>query len=189
MIVGVTGGIGSGKSTVCKVIEVLGFPVFNADSEAKSIYNNLDFINELKNRWEHVVVDEKVDLKKISAIVFSKPDELAWLNSKIHPYVDFLFKQWQQKQKNTILFKEAAILVESGGYKKCDKIIVVEAPIEERVKRSIRRDNSNSDAILQRIKNQISDEDRKVFSDFIITNHEKLIVPQVLKILEALQNS
>lgn len=189
MVVGVTGGIGSGKSTVCKVIELLGYPVFNADAEAKSIYNNLEFINELKNRWKNVVVDEKVDFKAISAIVFSNPEELGWLNSKIHPFVDQLFKDWKQKQKKSIVFKEAAILVESGGYKKCDKIIAIEAPLEERIKRSVFRDKTHQEAILQRIKNQISDEERRVFCDFIIYNHQKLIVPQVLKILEALQNS
>ena len=189
MIVGVTGGIGSGKSTVCKIIQILGFPVFNADVEAKTIYQNLDFINELKNRWDGVVVEDVVNLKSIAAIVFNQPDELSWLNSKIHPYVDSLFQQWMQKQKGDIFFKEAAILVESGGYKKCDKIIAIEAPLEERIKRSVFRDKTHQEAILQRIKNQISDEERRVFCDFIIYNHQKLIVPQVLKILKALQNS
>jgi len=189
MIVGVTGGIGSGKSTVCKIIQILGFPVFNADLEAKTIYQNKDFINELKNRWEGVVVENVVNLKSIAAIVFNHPDELAWLNSKIHPYVDTLFQQWMQKQKGDIFFKEAAILVESGGYKKCDQIIVVEAPLDERIKRTVLRDTSNTEAIEQRIKNQITDAQRRVYANFIVTNHQKLLVPQVLKILHALQKS
>jgi dephospho-CoA kinase len=185
MIVGVTGGIGSGKSLVCEIIQTMGYPVFNADIQAKTIYLNQDFINELALRWNGVVVEGVVDLKKISNIVFNQPNELKWLNSKIHPYVDYLFQQWKQKQKGEIFFKEAAILIESGAYKKCDKIIVVEAPLDVRIQRTIARDKTNSEAILNRIKNQITDEQRREYADFVIVNHQKLIVPQILKIIQS----
>lgn len=189
MIIGITGGIGSGKSTVCEILQVLGYPVFNADKEAKTIYQDKNFISELIQRWPKVVINGRVDLKSVSEIVFNNPNELAWLNSKIHPFVDHLFQQWMHKQNGNIFFKEAAILVETGGFKKCDKLIVVEAPEEVRINRAVLRDKSNSTQIEQRIKNQITDEQRRVYADFIITNHQKLLVPQVLNILQTLQKS
>ena len=142
-IIGLTGGIGSGKTTIAKHIEQLGIPVYIADIEAKKILETKIIIDRISDAFGHDILEnQKIDRKKLSKVVFENPEKLKTLNSIIHPEVAKHFKNWvQENQNHQIVVKEAAILFESGSYKNCDKVILVTAPKETRIQRVINRDN------------------------------------------------
>lgn len=171
-IIGLTGGIGSGKTTVAKYMESLGIPVYISDLEAKKVMEFPAVIDQINGAFnEGVVMDGKLDRDKLASIVFNQPDKLKQLNGIVHPAVKLHFDNWvKQHQGHPFIVKEAAILFESGSYKDCDAIIAVVAPIETRIERVIRRDNTSREKIMQRINNQITDEDRVARSQYIITN-------------------
>ncbi|MBL7884254.1 MAG: dephospho-CoA kinase [Bacteroidia bacterium] len=189
--VGITGGIGSGKSTVCKVFELLGAPVYYADDEAKKM---LDFDTSIKSNLIYlfgnsVLNDEgTIDRKKLASIVFNDKAKLEKLNSIIHPAVASHFEEWCQLNKSALfIIKEAAILFESNAYKQVDKIITVVAPVELKIERVLKRDATTKEDVLNRMANQMSDEEKIKKSDFVINNDEQqLIIPQVLVIAKQL---
>lgn len=187
--IGLTGGIGSGKTTVAKVFMQFGVPVFFADDESKLLFNDLKVIEEIKNSFgNEVILENKVNKKKIAEIVFSDKSKLNKLNSILHPLVAERYNKWVQKNvSHKFTIKEAAILFESGSYLDCDKIICVSADLKTRVNRVITRDNVDEKKVMERINNQWSEEQRLEKSNFIIYNNDgDLVVPQVLKIMEAL---
>lgn len=171
-IIGLTGGIGSGKTTVARQFEQLGIPVYIADDEAKKVMQSKEAIAALKNVFGLDVFSAGVpDRKKLADIVFSNPQKLEELNKIIHPLVKKDFDQWvMEKSHFPFVIKEAAILFESGSYKDCDIIITVSAPLELRIERVMRRDNTDYESVLSRINNQWTDEMRFAKSDFIIEN-------------------
>lgn len=171
-IIGLTGGIGSGKSTIAKHIEQLGIPVYIADLEAKKILETTVVISKIIDAFdENILENNKIDRTKLSKLVFENPEKLKILNAIIHPAVAIHFKNWVIKNQNfPIVIKEAAILFESGSYKDCDKIILVTAPKEVRIQRVMKRDNLSREAIESRIANQWSEEKKEKLSDFIIIN-------------------
>jgi dephospho-CoA kinase len=170
-IIGITGGIGSGKTTITKYIESLGYPIYIADDEAKKLLDTEEVINEIrKNFGEEVIENNLVDKKKLSTFVFGNKDKLKQLNEIIHPKVRQHFINWVKQINSEIVFKEAAILFESGAYKDCDFTILVTAPEDVRVERVIKRDNSNKEDVIKRIRSQWSDEDKVKLSDFVINN-------------------
>lgn len=171
-IIGLTGGIGSGKSTIAKHIEQLGIPVYIADLEAKKILETVVVIDKIIDAFgENILENNKIDRTKLSKLVFENPEKLKILNSIIHPEVALHFKNWVAENQNfPIVIKEAAILFESGSYKDCDKIILVTAPKEVRIQRVMKRDNLSREAIESRIANQWSEERKEKLSDFIIIN-------------------
>lgn len=187
MTVGVTGGIGSGKSVICKVFSQLGIPVYEADAAAHILY---DKYPELKARIATEISTEvtdkngKINRRKLGEIVFSNKEKLELLNSIVHPMVKYDFENWLSIHKGfPYVIKEAAILFESGASDACDKIITVVAPHELRVSRIRERDHKSRADIEQIIIRQMNDEERIVLSDFVIHNDEKqLVIPQVLKI-------
>lgn len=187
--VGITGGIGSGKSTVCKVFELLGIPVYYADDEAKKL---LDFDVEIKSKLQSIfgnsILNDQggIDRKKIATIVFNDKQKLEQLNSVIHPAVATHFVNWCKLHSSaSFIIKEAAILFESNAYKQVDKIITVVAPLELKIERVIKRDLASREEVLKRIANQMSDEEKIKRSDFVIVNDEQiLVIPQVLDILK-----
>lgn len=187
---GITGGIGSGKSTLCKVLEKLGIPVYYADEEAKMILDSSSIQKKIINSFGKNVLDDggKLDRKKLAALVFSENKKLEKLNSLIHPAVAKHYAAWvKSKSKNKIVAKEAAILFESGSYKQMDKIVCVYAPKELRIKRAMERGNATREEILNRIKKQIPEKEKMRRSDFVIYNDEKkMMLPQVLKLLKKL---
>lgn len=184
--VGVTGGIGSGKSTVCKVFAALGIPVFEADPVAKELMNTDPELSEqLISLFGPSVYlpDHTIDRKYLARIVFNDPSLLEKLNKVVHPVVRDAFNNWCEKQKAPYIIHEAAILFESGFYKMMDKTIAVVADESERISRVTKRDELTSEQVHDRIRNQWSDEQRMKLADFVIRNNDNdLIIPQILEI-------
>src|SRR4051812_8335299 len=143
MTVGITGGIGSGKTTVCKIFSLLGIPVYNSDDEAKQMYSLPHVKEGLKKKFGNDILDNtgNVNKKKMSDIIFNDENALKEVNALVHPLVLQKFKEWKAKQTASYILKEAAILFESGTYQDCDKIILVTAPAEMRMQRTLQRDN------------------------------------------------
>ena len=185
--IGLTGGIGSGKSYIAKVFEALDIPVFYADNEAKKILNEPQIIINVSEVLQTNIIDPVTGLanrKKIASIVFNDSEKLKLLNQIIHPAVEQNFIIWRANhaQKKYVI-KEAAILFESGSYKKLDGVICVVSPLELRLKRVAVRDNESEAEILKRINNQWSDEQRIALSNWVIHNDERSpILSQVLQI-------
>lgn len=184
--VGITGGIGSGKSTVCKVFRVLGIPVFEADSVAKQLLNNdLQIREQLIQLFGAYVYlhDGTIDRKYLAGIVFSNPSLLSQLNSIVHPAVRKAFDEWYLIQNSPYIIHEAAILFESGFYKMMDKTITVVTDENERIERVVKRDEITAELVRQRMKNQWSDEEKIKLADFVIGNNDReLIIPQIVEI-------
>lgn len=190
-IIGLTGGIGSGKTTVAKYIAKQGVPVYIADDEAKKIMDREEVITEVQSLFEENVIDShnKLDRKKIAAIVFQNPEKLNALNAIIHPKVKKHFEEWVKAKKDyPFVVKEAAILFETGGDAYCDKVILVTAPLDVKIKRVMQRDGGQENEIMKRIKNQLSDEEKLKKSDFVVTNIELndtySKISEILKILK-----
>jgi dephospho-CoA kinase len=184
---GVTGGIGSGKTTVCKVFAVLGIPVFSADVEAKRIQdNNRDLqkkINSLAGK--DLFASGKLDRSEMAKLIFSNKDLLEKVNSIVHPAVFKYFREWAASQDSPYSVMEAAILFESGASRMMDRIVTVVTPMEERIERLIRGNKFTREQITERVKNQIDDESRIKQSDYVIYNSENdMIIPAVLGIHE-----
>jgi dephospho-CoA kinase len=189
IIVGVTGGIGSGKTTVCKLFESKGIPVYNSDERAKHILAHHPDVKQqlLKLFGEKIFTDNLPDRKKIAALVFSDKEKLKLLNAIIHPKVREDFEQWKKQQTSKIIIKEAAILIESGAYKQVDKILVVTAPLEQRIQRVMQRDGVSKYDVESRLNNQFSDEERLKYAHFVIDNSGvKDLELQVDEIIEKL---
>ena len=186
-IIGLTGGIGSGKTTVANYFDKIGIPVYIADVEGKKITESPQILETIKNVFGSAVFDEgKLNRKKLSQIVFNDSKKLQQLNAIIHPEVEKHFIQWVNNHSNfPLVVKETALLFESGSYKKCDFVITVIAPLEERINRVIKRDVVTREEVLKRIENQLSDEYRIKNSDYIIDNTDsETIEGQVKEILK-----
>jgi dephospho-CoA kinase len=172
-IIGLTGGIGSGKTTVANYFQSKGIPVYISDVEAKKVMASPEIIRQIVSVFGKEVTskNDSLDREKLASIVFNDPEKLNQLNAIVHPAVKKHFEQWVGNNKNfPYLIKEAAILFESGSYKDCDAIITISAPLETRIARVLERDGTTREKVLQRIKNQISDEERIARSQYIITN-------------------
>lgn len=184
--IGITGGIGSGKSTACKVFKVLRIPVFEADQVARQLMTSDP---EVRSQLTHLfgpatyLPDQSIDRKYLSGIVFNNPSLLNQLNSIVHPAVRQAFDKWLQDQQAPYIIHEAAILFESGFYKMMDKTIAVATDEEERIQRVIKRDGTSEEQVRQRIGNQWTDEQRIKLADFVIGNNDnQLMIPQILEI-------
>ena len=185
-VVGITGGIGSGKTTVCRIFEILGIPVFYADLEAKKLYEDEKIKTKTVKIFGKKILSEKgdIDKRKLAEIVFNDEPSLSKLNALIHPSVKKAFSVWIQNNKNAVYaIKEAAIMIESGSNKEIDYIISVISPKSVSIKRVINRDKLSESDIIRRIKAQISDKERAKSSDEIIYNDDgHSLIEQVLKI-------
>jgi dephospho-CoA kinase len=189
-IIGLTGGIGSGKTTIARLFEAEKIPVYIADDEAKKIMILPETIRLVAVHFgQEFIVNNQIDRKKLSEIVFNHPEKLKELNKIIHPLVKKHFDNWVKKQISPFVIKETAILFESGSYKYCDQIITVIASEETRIKRVMSRDNCTREAVLDRIKNQWSDSQKTSKSDYIIEN-ENLIEAKIQfqEVLKKLMN-
>jgi dephospho-CoA kinase len=184
--VGITGGIGSGKSLVCKVFECLGVPVYYADNRAKEIMNeDYSIITTLEGKFGKSVYKNGIlDKKLLAQIIFSDKSAVEFVNSLVHPAVEKDFMHWSEyHNKSEYCIQEAALLFESGIYKKLDHIVTVVCPIEERVKRVIKRDSVSTEQVLARINNQWNDEQKIKLSDYLIYNDNKnSLLNQILKL-------
>jgi dephospho-CoA kinase len=190
-VVGLTGGIGSGKTAVAHYMQSKGIPVYISDLEAKKVMEFPEIIAQISNAFGIDMIDanKALDREKLASIVFNEPEKLKQLNSIVHPAVKKHFDNWiMQHQKFPVIVKEAAILFESGSYKDCDMIITVSAPLETRIERVLKRDKTTREKILQRINNQLSDEERIARSQFVIKNENfddtKKQVDEILNLLK-----
>ena len=190
--IGITGGIGSGKSTVCRVFETLGIPVFYADAEAKRLQNeDVTVRNAIISLFGNdVYTAEGLNRKSVAEKVFADKNLLEKLNAIVHPATVTAFENWKLNQVDApYILKEAAILFETGLAKSLDKVIVVTAPEELRIQRIINRENSSREQVIARMKNQMADEEKIKLAHFIIINDEKqAIIPQIMKVHEHLLN-
>lgn len=184
--IGITGGIGSGKSLVCKIFAVLGVPAYDADSRAKNLMTTDGIlIHQIKKEFGSLSYDEKGVLNRefLSATVFANQDKLKQLNTLVHPRVAVDYEKWvNEYAENKYVLKEAALLFESDSYQMLDKIILVTAPKEIRIERVLARDPHRTKEDVEKIiQNQLSEEEKEAKANFIIRNSEsELIVPQIL---------
>ena len=189
-IIGLTGGIGSGKSKIAEYLMSKGIPVYIADLEAKKIMESEEVIREVRTQFgDDVIFEHKIDRRKLAAIVFNEPEKLTSLNNIVHPAVRQHFKAWiEQNKQHQLLVKEAAILFETGADADCDAVITVTAPLELRIDRVMQRDSVTYEEVLKRIDTQWSDEKKIQRSDFVITNIEfgdtKRQIDEILKKLQ-----
>jgi dephospho-CoA kinase len=191
-IYGITGGIGSGKSTVAKIFEVLSVPVYYSDERAKEIYH----LPEINKKVVDLLGDEAyfsngvLNKKYISHQIFQNKLLLQQLNEIIHPAVDQDFNEWVKKQNTTFVLKEAAILFETELYKKLNGTILITSPLNIRIERVCKRDGISEDDVKKRIENQFSDEKKATLANWIITNDEEIsLIGQSLKIYDELNKS
>ncbi|WP_371135197.1 dephospho-CoA kinase [Daejeonella sp.] len=185
--IGITGGIGSGKTTVCKVFELLNVPVFYADDVAKSIMHTDQALKSgILDAFGANSYTSKGELNRtyISSIVFNDKLELEKLNALVHPAVFRAFDTWVSGHKNApYVIKEAALLYESDAYKMCNQSILVISPIETRISRVKARDGISSEDIQLRMDRQFSDEQKMKYADHILNNDEKqLLIPQIIEL-------
>ena len=186
---GITGGIGSGKTSVCKVFNVLGIPFFSTDPEAKEIMDNdtgiIHRINSIAGK--DLYADGSLDRMALANLIFNDNTLLEKVNSLVHPIVFDHFRKWEMGQDAPYVIFEAAILFESGASKLVDRIATVEAPAEERVERVMRRNNLSREQVMERMRNQMDDDSRIKRSDYVIYNSENdMIIPTILRIHEDL---
>jgi dephospho-CoA kinase len=189
-IIGVTGGIGSGKTVVCKVFESLGIPVYDADNRAKALYVESEQLKKkvIEHFGQKVYSGGEFQPQELSKVVFDDEEKLKLLNSLVHPAVADDFKKWIAKQEAPFVIREAAILIESGSYKDCNKIITVEAPEKVRIERVVKRNGVTEDDVKKRIAQQMTDNERREYSDFVVDNSgERMLIPQVLEIYKKLK--
>jgi dephospho-CoA kinase len=183
--VGITGGIGSGKSVVCRIFSLLGAPVYNADESAKRLMETDENVKrKLTEAFGNIYnKDGLPDRKKIGDIVFKDPEKLQLINSIIHPFVLEDYAGWEKKQEAAYVIKESAILFESGTDKALDHIVTVSAPEEKRRHRIIRRDNRSEEQVNEIIRRQLPEEEKIKRSDFTIVNDDATaLLPQVWKL-------
>jgi len=185
--IGLTGNMGSGKTTVSKIFEILGIPVFYADDAAKdAMVNDRKLVGEIKSAFGAAAYfdDGTLNRKHIASIVFNDDAQLVRLNSLVHPATFRAFDAWVAAIAGVpYVLKEAALLFESDSYKMCDYNIMVQAPLEIRIKRVMQRDRLTREEIERRNAHQFSEEKKTQLADFVIKNDDtQLVIPQVLEL-------
>lgn len=185
--IGITGGIGSGKSVVSRLLEIMGIPVYVSDIEAKRITQTDEVIRRelCALVGQEVFQGGELNRSMLATYMFGHPEHIKEVNGIIHPRVKNDFRQWAAQFENEQLVgMESAILIESGFREEVDFLVMVYAPLEVRVERAIRRDCSTKELVMKRIEAQMSDETKRNHADFVVVNDdETLIIPQVLKLI------
>jgi dephospho-CoA kinase len=184
--VGITGGIGSGKSTVAEVLRTMGYPVYNSDRRAKELMETDPAVREqlVAVFGETAFAGGTLNRPFLAQHVFTDEERRKQINAIVHPAVRTDFERWAEKQRSAIVFQEAAILFETGGYKLLDKTILVTAPVEDRIRRVMQRDGASEAQVRNRIGSQLPDEQKIPLADGVIDNGDgKLVVPQIQEML------
>lgn len=187
--VGLTGGIGSGKTTVGRVFRTIGIPVFEADAEGRRLLvNDLGLKHAVVERFgASVLKEDAIDRAALASIVFQDAAALKDLNALIHPAVRAAFDRWTSEQRAPYVMMEAAVLAESAGHRTMDRIVVVSAPEAIRIQRVMERDGVREDAVRARMANQVSEAERLAIADHVIHNNDsRLVIPQVVEVHAAL---
>lgn len=187
MQIGITGGIGSGKSLACRIFNLLGVPVYDADSRAKSLMTTDGIlVSQIKKEFGTLSFGEdgSVNREFLAKHVFNDELKLKTLNNLVHPRVAEDFTRWTQQQRSSYILKEAALLFETGSYRALDKIIVVSAPENLRIARVLQRDKHRSEQqVKDIIRNQLKEEEKLKLADYTLINDESnLLIPQVLNL-------
>lgn len=191
LTIGITGGIGSGKTTITKLFAKLNVPIYMADERAKWLmHNDRSIINKVNELFSPMAyVNRELNRPHIAAMAFTDKTLIQKLNQIVHPAVFDDFHNWVAIQQSPYIIKEAALLFESGSYLELDAIISVGAPLETRIERTIKRDGMSREAVLNRIKNQLPDEVKCSAADFVITNNGTTpLLPQVLQLHQLWKN-
>ena len=189
-MIGLTGGIGSGKSVVAKIFSTLGIPVFNADEAAKQIMQTSPEIKiKLIQQFGNDIYNAHgLDKEKLAAIVFNDPFQLQLLNAIVHPVTIQAAKDWAAKQTSPYVIKEAALIFESAAADGLFKVIGVTAPMSLRIQRVMQRDGVSKEQVEARMQHQISDTIKMRLCDFVIeNNNQQMVIPQVLEIDKAIR--
>lgn len=184
---GVTGGIGSGKTTVCRIFRVLGVPVFVADNVAREIMENDPEVRSAINIiiGKDLYTTGTLDRKELARIIFNRPELLRKVNAAVHPEVLRRFDRWAEASETPYVIMEAAILFESGADTLVDRVVTISAPVEERISRVMGRNELTREEVIRRINNQMEDEEREEQSYYVINNSDnEMIIPEILKIHE-----
>ncbi|MFZ2286157.1 MAG: dephospho-CoA kinase [Bacteroidales bacterium] len=184
---GVTGGIGSGKTTVCRIFGVLGVPVFVADVEARRLMNNDPSVRQEINAitGKDLYTTGELDRKELARLIFNRPELLQRVNAVVHPAVLRIFDEWAVKQEVPYVIMEAAILFEAKADLFVDRVASISAPVEERIGRVMGRNELSREEVMERIKNQLEDDEREEQSYYVINNADnEMIIPEILKIHE-----
>lgn len=186
--VGLTGSIGSGKSTIAKAFNLLGVPVYLSDLEAKKIMEDPELVQQIVNKFGDTILTEhhSIDRKKLASLVFNDNEALHWLNSLIHPKVRWHFLRWVDHHSHfPYIIQESAIMLETGFSTYFDKILVVTCPLEQRINRVLNRDKMTRQELFERMKHQWTEEKKIDKADFTIVNDDfTLALPQVVKLHE-----
>ena len=185
--IGLTGGIGSGKSTVARIFEVLGIPVYDADSASKKLMiENNELKNQIKNFFgKEAYTDGELNRRYLAEQVFSDSQKMALLNSFVHPATIKDAEQWMKKQNAPYLIKEAALIFESGSQRQLDYVIGVKSPLALRLQRTIQRDNVNTEQVKARMEMQMDEAIKMRLCDYVIINDEQeMLIPQVFELHE-----
>ena len=184
--IGITGGIGSGKTTVCAIFSTLGIPIYNSDERAKKIMvENQSVVNKLKAQFGSTIYFEDGSINRVllSQIVFNDKEQLTKLNEIVHPAVfEDMIKWYAQNQNYKYVLQEAAIMYESGSYKMLDKTILVYADQEIRIERVMKRDKVDRIAVLARMDKQMPESEKLKLADFLIYNNGESLIDQVMKL-------
>ena len=186
--IGLTGGIGSGKTTVAKLFEMLGVPVFYADLEAHRIRSRTEINEQIVRRFGSCILTEnRIDNRKLADVIFNDAEALRWLNNFIHPLVEQAFEEWcdvQAKKEVSVVLMESALIFEANLERLFDKIIVVDAPQDLRISRVMHRENISEQDVLQRICKQMPTEEKCRKADVVIQNDEQhSLIEQVYQII------
>jgi len=182
---GVTGGIGSGKTTVCRIFRVLGVPVFVADIEARRLMNTDHAVRQDINTITgmDLYTTGELDRKELARLIFNRPELLRQVNASVHPAILRIFDEWAGKSEAPYVIMEAAILFEAKADVLVDRVAAISAPVEERIARVMGRNDLSREEVLERINNQLEDDEREEQSYYVINNADnEMIIPEILKI-------
>ena len=186
--VGITGGIGVGKTYICNILQKMGYSIFSSDQVSKKIVSENTFVrDQIRNFFgEDIIENEKISREKLAIQVFSNKEKLKKLNEIVHPFVKKEFDNWMSKRYDEkVVFKEAAIIFEANSHKNLDYIVCVTAKLQDRINRVMKRDKVDSYSVKKRISMQMSQIEKERLSDFVIFNSkDDLVLPQIIKVLE-----
>lgn len=185
--VGITGGIGSGKSVVARILHEMGYPVYSSDQRAKDLmHEDASIVASLKELFgEEAYVNHELNRPYIAAQIFKDESKRIAMNNLVHPAVRKDFKEWVERQDSPLVFQESALLFETGNYRSFDAVFLVSAPEEIRMKRVKERDHLSDEQVISRFKAQMPEEEKRKLTDYVVDNSgNEFLIPQILKLIK-----